>query len=141
MLRRLCDDERAGRVAAQGEIRRLRTEQAHAGGADAARSAAETRLTKQVRSLENQLEQAKSKLSASKAEHKRVVGECADLRRDNACLERLCKQLQGAARTTDAEKVELAQQLRQAQQAKADLSGRLAQVLPAYAEARQRWGE
>ena len=141
VLRRLCDDERAGRTAAQKEIRRLRTEQAAAGGADALRGQAESKLVKRVRSLENTLDLTKSKLSEARAAHKRAVSEVADLRRDNACLERVCKQLQTGAKSTDAEKVELARQLRGTQQAKAGLSARLAQVLPAFSEARQRWGE
>ena len=141
MLRRTCDDERAGRVAAQAEIRRLRAAEAAAGGVVAQCSDGERRLTRKLATVENELDRVKSRLSNAAAAQKRTQAELQDSRRDHACLERACAQLQDGARLVDAEKVELARQLRELVQQKTSLQGQLEQVLPAYAEAKSRWGE
>lgn len=140
-LRRTCDDERAAKKEAQAEAKRLRTEMATMVKGRDGDSREEDKLRRRVTQLEKQLDLTKSKYSTS-CEHARELSNgLADSQRNSRQLEKACRRAEELLKRSENERAELTAQLREATQARHSLANRLEKVVPAYAAAKENWGQ
>ena len=141
VLRRACDDERAAKKEAQTEAQRLRTEMATMAKGRDGDTRQEDKLRRRVAQLEKQLDLTKSKYSTS-CEHARELSNgLADSQRDRRQLEKACRRSEELLKRSETERAELTAQLREATQARHSLASRLEKVVPAYAAAKENWGQ
>jgi hypothetical protein len=128
VTRRTCDDERASRVAAQEEVARLQKDAHRKASALERDHTEEAKLRRRIVQLERQLEVAKSKLGTREEQVRKLQDGVLDAQRDRGQLERECRILEQRKRRDDQENEELAQSLREANQARASLAERLEKV-------------
>jgi predicted nucleic acid-binding Zn-ribbon protein len=141
VLRRMCDDERAGRAAAQAEVQRLRTEAATKSSSREQSENDVEKMRRRIAQLERQLDLAKVKANGNAEQARRLQDGLLDAQRERQSLERDCRQVEQRLRKSEVEQTELTQALREANQARASLASRLEKVVPAYSQAKQQWGE
>eukprot|EP01043_Picozoa_sp_COSAG02_P027533 COSAG02_NODE_1630_length_11576_cov_21.066045_6_plen_726_part_00 len=141
VLRRTRDDERAAKKEAQAEAKRLRTEMATMAKGRDGDTREEDKLRRRVTQLEKQLDLTKSKYSTSCERARELSNGLADSQRDRRELEKVCRRTEDMLRRSETERAELTAQLREATQARHSLANRLEKVVPAYAAAKEHWGQ
>ena len=141
MLRRACDDERAAKKEAVTEARKLRTEMATFAKGREGDGREETKLQRKVAQLEKQLDLTKSKLSKTGEHARELSNGLADAQRDRRLLEKECRKNEELLKRSEGDRAELSAQLREANQARISLASRLEKVVPAYAAAKENWGQ
>ena len=140
-LRRACDDERAAKKEAQTEAECLRTEIATMAKGRSGDTREEDKLRRRVVQLEKQLDLTKSKYSTACERARELSNGLADSQRDRRELEKACRRAEEVLRRSETERAELTAQLREATQARHSLASRLEKVVPAYAAAKESWGQ
>ena len=141
VLRRACDDERATKKEAQTEARKLRTEMATFAKGREGDGREETKLQRRVAQLEKQLDLTKSKLSKTGEHARELSNGLADAQRDRRQLEKECRKNEELLKRSEGDRAELSTQVREANQARMSLASRLEKVVPAYAAAKENWGQ
>lgn len=140
-LRRAFDDERAAKKEAQTEAECLRTEIATMTKGRNGDTREEDKLRRRVAQLEKQLDLTKSKYSTACERARELSNGLADSQRDRRELEKACRRAEEVLRRSETERAELTAQLREATQARHSLASRLEKVVPAYAAAKESWGQ
>ena len=101
VLRRMCDDERAGRAAAQAEVQRLRTEAATKSSSREQSENDVEKMRRRIAQLERQLDLAKVKANGNAEQARRLQDGLLDAQRERQSLERDCRQVEQRLRKSE----------------------------------------